>query len=353
MPAHVPAQLPAPMIDLRSDTVTKPTPAMRRVMAEAEVGDDVYGEDPSVLALEHDVAAMLGKEAGLFTPSGTMANQIGIWSHTHPSDEVLVSEGAHVMLYECGAAPALSGVQLTVVGRGGTFSGRDVEAAYKADNGHYPPTRLVCLENTHNRGGGIVVPQAQVLDVARASRKLGLALHLDGARLWNAHVATKLSLAELAAPFDTVSVCLSKGLGAPIGSVLTGAKDLILRARRRRKMLGGGMRQAGILAAAGRHAIEHHLARLADDHVSAREFAVLVAQHPHIVIDLATVQTNLCIFELRESAALDAAAFVDAARTRGLLLNAVGARRLRIVTHLDVDAAACARAAKIVTDLLS
>ena len=341
-----------PPIDLRSDTVTKPTPAMRRVMAEADVGDDVYGEDPSVLALEHEVAAMLGKEAGVFTPSGTMANQIGIWLSTRPSDEVLVSEGAHVMLYECGASPALSGVQLTVVGRGGTFSGRDVEAAYKADNGHYPPTRLVCLENTHNRGGGIVVPQPQVLEVASAARRLGLALHLDGARLWNAHIATRLSLAELAAPFDTVSVCLSKGLGAPVGSVLTGPSDLLGRARRRRKMLGGGMRQAGILAAAGRHAVQHHLARLADDHANARAFAELVAKHPGISLDLSTVQTNLCIFELRDPVPFDAAEFVDAARARGLLLNAVGPRRLRIVTHLDVDAATCVRAAHVVTDLL-
>ena len=325
---------------------------MRRAMAEADVGDDVYGEDPSVLALEREVAERLGKEASLFTPSGTMANQIGIWLHTRPSDEVHVSDGAHVMLYESGAGPALSGVQLTVVGRGGTFSGREVEAAYKPDNGHYPPTRLVCVENTHNRAGGIVVPQAQVLDVAATARRLGLALHLDGARLWNAHVATKRPLAELAAPFDTISVCLSKGLGAPVGSVLAGSRELMGRARRRRKMLGGGMRQVGILAAAGLYALQHHVMRLVEDHANARAFAMLVAQHPSIALDLDTVQTNLCIFELRESVALDAAAFVEAARARGLLLNAVGARRLRIVTHLDVDAAGCTAAAGIVAALL-
>ncbi len=303
-------------IDLRSDTVTLPTPAMRDAMARAELGDDVYGEDPTVNALEAEVASLLGKEAGMFTPSGTMANQIGIWLHTRPGDEALVSEGAHLMLYESGAAPALSGLQLTVIGRGGLFTGADVEAAYKIDNGHYAPTRLVAIENTHNRGGGRVFPQNMIVEVAGTARRLGVALHLDGARLWNAHIATDVALSTLAAPFDTVSVCLSKGLGAPVGSVLTGPRALMERARRRRKMLGGGMRQAGVLAAAGRYALAHHIARLVEDHASCRAYAEGIAKLAGVRLDLASVETNLCIFELSSEVPIDAAAFVTKAKAR-------------------------------------
>jgi threonine aldolase len=334
-------------IDLRSDTVTRPSLAMRKAMADAEVGDDVYGEDPTCNDLEAEIAAALGKEAGLFTPTGTMANQIAIWLHARPSEEILVSEGAHLMLYESGAGPALSGVQLTVIGKAGLYASGDVVAAYKVDNGHYAPTRAVFVENTHNRGGGCVFPQDQIVEIAATARKLELSLHLDGARLWNAHVATGLSLATLAAPFDTVSVCLSKGLGAPAGSVLAGGADAIRRARRRRKMLGGGMRQAGILAAGARHAFHHNIPRLADDHAACRAFAEAIATVPGIAVDLATVQTNLCIFDLQPALALDAAAFVQRARDAGLLVNAVGPRRVRVVTHLDVDREACLRAAQI------
>ena len=340
-------------IDLRSDTVTRPTPQMRDAMARAEVGDDVYDEDPSVIALEHETAALLGKESGIFTPSGTMANQIGLWLHTHHGDEALVSEGAHVMLYEGGAAPALSGLQLTVIGKGGLFSGADVLAAHKVDNNHYPPTRLVCVENTHNRGGGRVFPQAKVVEVAAAARKLGLALHLDGARLWNAHIATGLSLRELAAPFDTVSVCFSKGLGAPVGSVLVGTTVDTKRARRRRKMLGGGMRQAGVLAAAASYALRHHLQRLADDHANARLFAEHLARTPGITVDLTTVETNLCIFDLASHVALTADAFIARARDANVLLNAIGPRRLRAVTHLDVNREACVTAAAVLGKLVA
>jgi threonine aldolase len=240
-----------------------------------------------------------------------------------------------------------------VIGRGGLFTGADVEAAYKIDNGHYAPTRLVAIENTHNRGGGRVFPQNMIVEVAATARRLGVALHLDGARLWNAHIATGVALSTLAAPFDTVSVCLSKGLGAPVGSVLTGPRALMERARRRRKMLGGGMRQAGVLAAAGRYALAHHIARLADDHASCRAYAEGIVHLAGVRLDLASVETNLCIFELTSEVPIDAAAFVTKAKAHGLLVNAVGPRKVRVVTHLDVDRAACIEAAKITREVLT
>jgi threonine aldolase len=343
----------AALIDLRSDTVTRPSEAMRAAMARAEVGDDVYGEDPTVNRLQERVAALLGKEAALFVPSGSMANQIAIFVHTQPGDEVLVGAGAHCMLYESGAAGALAGVQFHVLGGGnGLFTAAEVEAAIQPDNHHFAPTRLCAVENTHNRGGGVIFPQREINAIAEVARRRGVALHLDGARLWNAQVATGLPLAELAAPFDTVAVCLSKGLGAPVGSLVAGSRRHVERAHRRRKMLGGGMRQAGVLAAAGLYALDHHLARLADDHANARRFADTIARARGVALDLATVQSNIVIWDLAPTAPLDAAAFVARARDRGLLLNAVGARRLRAVTHLDVDAAACARAAERVVEIL-
>jgi len=341
------------MIDLRSDTVTKPTPAMREAMLRADVGDDVYGEDPTVNALQDRVAALLGKEAALYVPSGTMANQIAIAIHTKPGDDVLVSQGAHCMVFESGAAGALSGVQLTVIGdRRGHFTAADVAAHINPDNHHFAPTTLVAIENTHNRGGGAIFPQRDILAIADLTRARGLALHLDGARLWNAHIATGASLRELAAPFDTVSVCLSKGLGAPVGSLVCGPKPQIHRAHRRRKMLGGGMRQAGLLAAAGLHALDHHMTRLSDDHANARRFAEGIARTPGILLDLSEVVTNIVIFDLADDAPLDAATFVTRARASGLLVNSVAPRRIRAVTHLDVDAAACTKAAEITTTLL-
>jgi threonine aldolase len=317
-------------------------------MARADVGDDVYGEDPTVNALQERVAALLGKEAALYVPSGTMANQIAIAVHTRPGDDVLVSQGAHCMVFESGAAGGLAGVQLTVLGdRRGRFSAAEVAAAINPDNHHFAPTTLVAIENTHNRGGGAIFPQRDIVAIAEVTRARGLGLHLDGARLWNAHIATGTSLRELAAPFDTVSVCLSKGLGAPVGSLVCGPKEVIHRAHRRRKMLGGGMRQAGILAAGGLYALEHNLGRLAEDHANARRFAEGLARAPGVVVDVAEVVTNIVIWDLADDAPLDAAGFVARARERGLLLNSVGPRRLRAVTHLDVDAAACARAAEL------
>jgi threonine aldolase len=343
------------IVDLRSDTVTRPSPAMREAMAKAAVGDDVYGEDPSVNALQERVAALLGKEAALYVPSGTMANQIALSIHTRPGDEVLVSHGTHCMVFESGAAGALAGVQFDILGDRsgrGNYTAAEVEAHISPDNHHFAPTTLVVVENTHNRGGGSIFPQREILEIAKVTRANKLALHLDGARLMNASVASGVSPKELAAPFDTVSICLSKGLGAPVGSLLAGDKALIHRAHRRRKMLGGGMRQAGILAAAGTYALENNVARLAEDHANARRFGEPLARTPGIVLDAAAIETNIVIWELAPEVPMDAAAFVARARDKGLLLNAVAARRLRAVTHLDVDANACTAAAEIAAAVL-
>jgi threonine aldolase len=261
-------------VDLRSDTVTQPTPPMREAMARAEVGDDVFGDDPSVNALEAETAALLGKEAAVFVPSGTMANQLAIRSQTEPGDEILVEANAHIYYYEGGGPAALSGVMCRcLAGERGVFSGAAVTAALRPSDQHFPRTRLVCLENTHNRGGGKVWPLQQMQEVAAVARHHGLRLHLDGARLWNAAIASSMAESAIAAPFDTVSVCYSKGLGAPVGSALAGPKDVIARARRFRKMFGGGMRQAGVLAAAALYALHHHRVRLAEDHANARLLA--------------------------------------------------------------------------------
>jgi threonine aldolase len=344
------------VVDLRSDTVTRPTPPMREAIARAAVGDDVFGDDPSINRLQETVAALLGKEAALFVPSGTMANQIAVNLLTAPGDEVLIGWGAHVMCFEGGAAAALSGVQFQALGERapilGVFAAADVAAAIQPDNPHHPATRLVCLENTHNRAGGRVYPQAAIRAIAEVARARGLALHLDGARLWNAHVASGVALPELAAPFDTVSVCLSKGLGAPVGSLLCGSRALMARALRRRKMLGGGMRQAGLLAAAGLYALEHHVARLKDDHEHARHLAEALARQPGVAVDPSRVETNIVMWDLTPDAPLDAPTFVERAARLGLLLHAAGPRRLRAVTHLDVDSAACARAAELAHEVL-
>jgi threonine aldolase len=322
---------------------------MRQAMAAAAVGDDWYGEDPTVNRLQEEVAARLGKEAALFVPSGTMANQLALRLHCRHGDDVLVGEEAHVQWHENGAAGALAGVQLTVVGRGGLFSADEVAAACKPDNGLYPPTRLLCVENTHNRGGGRAWPREPLLGVCQAARRLGLALHLDGARLWNAAVAGGVPVAELAAPFDTVAVALSKGLGAPAGSLLCGTQELIRRARRYRQMYGGGMRQAGVLCAAGLYALQHNLPRLAEDHENARLLAARLCRSDRVRV-LGAVETNIVVFDLLPPwPAADV--LVPALRQQGVLLNAFGPRRLRAVTHLDIDRAACERAAEIILQL--
>ncbi len=320
------------IIDLRSDTVTKPTPAMREAMATAEVGDDVYGEDPSINRLQEVAARRVGKQAGLFVPSGTMGNQAAIHPFTRPGEVVLAGESAHLLLYESGAPAALSGVQVQTIGRGGLFDGADVRAAVNPSDAHYAQTRLVAVENTHNRAGGRVFPLAQIKDVAEAAREHGLQLHLDGARLFNAVVATGTPAAAWAEPFDTVTFCLSKGLGAPLGSVICGSTDAIRRVHRARKMFGGGMRQAGIVAAAGLHALEHHVERLAEDHANARRLAEGL-EAIGFRVDPAP-ETNMVMFDVEDSAG-----FLRETRARELWINPMAEGCFRAVTHLDVSAA--------------
>jgi threonine aldolase len=338
-----------PPIDLRSDTVTKPSAAMRRAIAEAEVGDDVYGEDPTVAALEARVAELLGVEAALFVPTGSMANQIAIAVHTRPGDEILLGAGAHSYLYEAGATPVLTGTQMHVLPGDGRFTAADVRAAFKPDSHLQAPTRLVMIENTHNLGGGLVWDAGEVAAVQATARELGLALHLDGARLWNAAIADGKPERALAAGFDTISVCLSKGLGAPVGSLLCGRRDLVHRGHRLRKMFGGGMRQVGVLAAAGLYAIEHNRARLRDDHANAAAIADALAGVPGLTIDRARVMTNLVFAEVAPELG-GAPAIAARVAERGVKVGALGARLLRMVTHLDVDRAACERAAAIVAE---
>jgi threonine aldolase len=322
-------------IDLRSDTVTRPSAAMLAAMASAQVGDDVYGEDPTVQRLEEEVASRLGKEAALFVSSGTMGNQIALLCQTRRGDEIVVGEGAHCAYYESGAASAWAGVQPLYAGRGGLFTAADLDVAVKPKEYWHPRTSLVAIENTHNRAGGRVFPQADVLAIAAFARERGLALHLDGARLWNASIASGLSAAELAAPFDSVSVCFSKGLGAPVGSAIAGSRDLVREARRFRKMLGGGMRQVGVLAAAALFALEKNLARLAEDHANARALGAALAEAPEARV--APIETNIVMVELP---GLPAARVVAAAASRGVRVSAFGPERLRLVTHLDVPSAA-------------
>ena len=336
-------------IDLRSDTVTLPSAPMRRAMAEAEVGDDQYGEDPSVNRLQEAVAALLGTEAALFLPSGTMANQVALRTLTRPGDDVLVPAEAHIVLHETGAAAANSGVQLSPIGSGGTYDADEVAAAIKPP-GHivYPPTTLLVAENTHNRAGGVVFPADALRAAVAVAREHGLGAYLDGARLLNAAVASGSPAAELAAGFDLVALSLSKGLGAPAGSMLAGSGELIGRAHRYRRMSGGAMRQAGILAAAGTYALAHNVNRLADDHANARLLADELLRGDDVEIDLDTVQTNIVVLNLVERRGVpDAATFVERCRERGVLLNAFGPRTVRAVTHLDVNADEVRAAAKV------
>lgn len=325
------------MIDLRSDTVTKPTPAMRKTMSEAEVGDDVYAEDPTIARLESSVAKILGMEAALFVPSGVMANQIAIKTHTQLGDEVIVDEGAHIIQYETGAAPVISGVQLrTFRSVRGIPSAGEIAPLVRGTNFHLPVTRLVCLENTHNKAGGTVLSREVVRSIRDFTSARGIALHMDGARIWNACVASGDRPSDYGALVDSISVCFSKGLGAPVGSAIVGTKDWITRARRVRKMLGGGMRQAGIIAAGALYALEHHIERLADDHANARMFAEIVSRSGSLSIDMETVQTNIVAMDV-ERTGKDAATLCAEARNNGVLLTDMDPRTLRATTHMDVS----------------
>ena len=339
-------------IDLRSDTVTRPTQAMRAAIAAAPVGDDQYGEDPTTNELQSRVAALLGKKAALWLPSGTMANQVALRVLTQPGDDVIVSREAHAVWHETGGGAANAGVQFSEIGHDGVFTTDDFATACKP-RAHpiYPPTTLVEIENTHNRAGGVIFPQAEAVRICTAARERNIATFLDGARLWNTHVATGTALAELAAPFDLVAVALSKGLGAPGGSLLAGGRDLIDRAVRHRRMLGGAMRQTGIFAAAGIHALERHLSKLAEDHANARLIGERLAQCRRVRLDLATLQTNIIVFHLAPEAP-DAATVVARARERGVLLFPFGARTVRAVTHLDVTREQCEQAAAILVEVI-
>jgi threonine aldolase len=335
------------LYDLRSDTLTKPSAGMRAAMAAAEVGDDVYGEDPTVRQLEARVAEILGKESALFVPSGTMANQIAILVHTRRGDEVVVGEGTHCMHFEGGAAAAWSGVQFAVVGRGGLFSPEDVLAAVRPKAEHLPQSSLVVVENTHNLGGGRVFPRTECEKIAEVARARGLSLHMDGARLWNAAIATGEEPRELAAPFDTVSVCFSKGLGAPVGSAFVGTHERVRSARRFRKMLGGAMRQSGIVAAAALYALEHNRQRLDQDHAAARGFAARLSETPGV--EIAPVETNIVLLKTPNA---DAAAIAERASKQGVLIHAMGPGMLRAVTHLDIDEADTLRAAELLSEII-
>jgi len=342
------------MIDLRSDTVTKPTDEMRAAMATAEVGDDVYGEDPTVIALERRAAALLGKEAAIFVPTGTMGNQIAVACHTRRGDELVCEELAHVVVYEMGAMAALSGVIPRVVaGRdGGRLVWEDVRAAIRPRATTHSGTGLVVLENTHNLAGGTVLPLEQAREICDGVRALDLPIHLDGARVFNAATALGVSVAEIAAPFDSVMICLSKGLAAPVGSLLVGTRALVERAWIVRKMFGGGMRQVGVLAAAGLVALERMVERLAVDHANARVLADGIAKLPNVAIDAAAMQTNIVVFDLA-AIAPTAAEFSEALRARGVLANPIGPRRIRMVTHCDVSADDCATAVEAARDVLT
>lgn len=339
-------------IDLRSDTVTRPTAAMRAAIAAAPVGDDQYGEDTPTNELQQRCAALLGKEAALWLPSGTMANQVALRTLARPGDEVIAGRESHAAWHETGGAAANAGVQIVEVGRGGLFTADDFEAAIKLRGlPVFPPTTVVEIENTHNRGGGLVFPQAEVERICALARERGIASYLDGARIWNAAVASGRSEAELAAPFDLVGVAFSKGLGAPGGSLLAGPKALIATANRHRRMLGGAMRQTGFYTAAALFGVEHHRARLAEDHANARALAETLAASPVVQLDLATVQTNIVVFHLKPGAP-DGATLVAKARERGVLLNAFAVRTVRAVTHLDVTAEQAQRAAAVLRELL-
>ncbi|HVP02209.1 MAG TPA: GntG family PLP-dependent aldolase [Solirubrobacteraceae bacterium] len=340
----------APSIDLRSDTVTRPTGAMREAMAHAPVGDDQFGEDPTVNLLQERVAALLGKDAALWVPTGHMANQLALKVFTQPGDEVIVGRETHAVWHETGAGAVNAGVQFSEIGADGTFTAAELVAAIKP-RGHIilPPSTLVEVENTHNRAGGIVWDPGELARVGGAAREHGLASYLDGARLLNAAVARGDDPAALAAPFDLVAIAMSKGLGAPAGSVLAGPADVIARMVRQRRILGGALRQAGIVAAGGLHGLDHHAERLADDHAHARIIGERLAQAPGVRIDLARLETNIVVFHLDEGAP-DAAEVVRRAGEQGVLVLAFAARTVRAVTHLDVNRASCERAAEVLAD---
>ncbi|MCS7169684.1 MAG: low-specificity L-threonine aldolase [Candidatus Kapabacteria bacterium] len=333
------------LVDLRSDTVTQPSEAMRRVMAQAEVGDDVFGEDPSVNALQEYVADLLGKEAALFVPSGVMGNQIALAVHCRPGDEVIVEAASHIFTYETAAPALIARVQLFCIPSAqGQMPLEALERAIRPPEYYFPRTALICLENTHNRHGGTVLPIEYIHGVAAIARRYKLALHGDGARLWNACAASGITPRQYAEPFDSVMISFSKGLGAPVGSALAGSRDFIAAARKWRKILGGGMRQAGILAAAALYALQHHRERLREDHEHARLFAQLLVESAVVELELERVQTNIVVF--RYPSHVPFAAFAEVCRREGVLLSQGMPGFARAVFHLDVSRQQTIQAAK-------
>jgi threonine aldolase len=341
------------LIDLRSDTVTKPTPAMREAMAQAPVGDDVYGEDPTVNRLQDMAAGLLGKPAALFVPTGIMANQLAIRAQAQPGDEVIVDSRSHIVRYEHGAAPALAGVHLQwLMSDRGILEVEQIRASLRPKDPTGPNTALICLENTHNAGGGSIYPLRTIEQIRQVAHDAGVRMHLDGARLFNAVVATGISASEYAKHFDTVSFCVSKGLGAPVGSLIAGEHQLIQRLRHFRRMYGGGMRQAGILAAAGIYALEYHIPRLKQDHDHAKRLAVLLARIPAVTVRPDEVETNIVIFEIKDGR-LSPTECLARFKQAGLLVNSVGGRKFRAVTHLDISSEDVESAGQIFSNVLT
>lgn len=343
----------ATIIDLRSDTVTRPTAAMRRAMAEAEVGDDVFADDPTVNKLQEKVAALLGKEAAIYVPSGSMANQTSIRAQTQPGEEVICHADSHIYHYEAGAPSALSGVSLRLLpGERGLFDADAVRAAVRPPDSHFPRSSLVVIENTHNRGGGTCWSVDSIAKIREVADEFGMKMHLDGARLLNCCVAKGKKPTDYTRYFDTVSICFSKGLGAPVGSAVASTRDTIKRVHRYRKMFGGGMRQAGIIAAGALYALEHHVDRLAEDHANAKKLAAAIAEMPNVSIDISAVETNILYFDVHPSLG-PAKNLCDKLRERGVLMIATGPQRIRVVTHLDATGDAIDRAISILQNTLT
>ena len=338
-------------VDLRSDTVTRPTPEMRRAMAEAEVGDDVWGDDPTVIELEAETARVLGKDAAVYVPSGTMGNQASVRAHTRRGDEILVHRLAHVVVHEQGGVSALSGVQPKLLdGERGMLDAETLDAAWHdASDPHYARQSLVCVENTVGEAGGLVVPPERIGEIAAFARRRGMRLHMDGARLWNAAVALGLPPADLVTEVDSVSVCFSKGLGAPVGSAVAGSAEVIAEVRRNRKLFGGGMRQAGIIAAGALHALRHHVERLADDHRNARRLAEGLAGSGRVDVDPEAVETNIVLVHVPDGSA---EALVGELGEAGVLAGWLDAHTVRFVTHLDAQEAAVDAALEAMTPML-
>jgi threonine aldolase len=334
-------------VDLRSDTVTKPSPDMRKAMAEAEVGDDVFHEDPSVNRLEEMVAALYGKEAALYVASGTMANQLAIRAQTHHGDEIIMERTSHPFNSEAGALAALAGVQVNLIdGKHGIIDVEQIKAAVRTPNVHHAPTALICLENTHNRGGGSIWPLGKIRAIREFARSVSVPMHLDGARLLNACVATGLTPKDYAQYFDSCTLCLSKGLGAPVGSLVIGPKEFIGKAHRFRKQFGGGMRQAGILAAAGVYALERNVERLSEDHLNAKRLARGIAEINGLDIDVNAVETNIIYFHVRKPG-LTVPILLDQLKSEGILMLGTGPISIRAVAHLDVSKEGIDRAIEV------